>query len=128
MEDPLLFCSCVIDKKHQHENPVRRVMALECHSRMLKLAEERNYTWGELVKGRLESCNDLVAEEAVQNACQNACQKVEGESSEVGRPIDTEKSDAFVKLCSWLEEYGDCELHTINQVWELMKNMPKGEV
>ena len=33
------FCSCVIDKKRQHKNPVRRVMTLECRSRMLKRAE-----------------------------------------------------------------------------------------
>ena len=42
--------------------------------------------------------------------------KVEGNSSKVGRPIDTDKSDAFVKLCSWLDEYGDCKLYTVNQV------------
>ena len=123
------FCSCVTDKKRQHENPVRRVMTLECRSRLLQRAEERNDTWGNLVKGRFECCNDLVAEEAVYHSkCMSKCLKVEGESSKVGRPIDTEKSDAFVKLCSWLEEYGDCELHTINQVWELMKKMSKGEV
>ena len=50
------------------------------------------------------------------------------EASKVDRPIDTDKSDAFVKLCSLLEEYGDCKLYTINQVWELMKNMLEGKV
>ena len=104
-------------------------MTLECRSKMLKRAEERNDTWGKLVKGRSECCNYLVAEEEVYHTkCMSKISKVESESSKVGRPIDTDKSDAFVKLCSWLEEYDDCELYTINQVWELMKNMSKGEV
>ena len=60
--------------------------------------------------------------------CMSTFSKVEGGSSKVGRPIDTDKSDAFVKLYNWLEEYGDCEWYTINQVWELMKNMSKREV
>ena len=92
-------------------------MTLEFHSRLLQRAEERNDTLGNLVKGRLECCNDLVAEEATYHSkCMSNILKVEDESSKVGRPIDTEKSDAFVKLCSWLEEYVDCELYTIKKM------------
>ena len=34
----------------------------------------------------------------------------------------------MLKLCNWLEEYGDCELYTISQVCEIMKNMSESEV
>ena len=37
-------------------------MALECHGNMIKRAEERNDSWGDSVQGRLENCNDPVAE------------------------------------------------------------------
>ena len=56
-------------------------MTLEFRSRLLQRAEERNDTWRNLMKGRLECCNDLVAEEAVYHSkCMSNVLKVEGES------------------------------------------------
>ena len=38
-------------------------MTLKCHGDMR--AEELNDLWGDSVRGRLENCNDLVAEEEI---------------------------------------------------------------
>ena len=38
-----------------------------------------------------------------------------------GRPIHKEKMAAFTKLCEWLEQDGDCELHTIKELMEKVK-------
>ena len=38
-----------------------------------------------------------------------------------GRPIHKEKMAAFTKLCEWLERDGDCELHTMKELMEKVK-------
>ena len=63
------------------------------------------------VQGRLQSCIDLVAEEAVyyrtfyQKFLSN-----EGESNPVGRPFNVDSNNAFNKLCLWLQSEASTEL------------------
>ena len=96
---------------------------------MIKRAEERNDSWRHSVQGRLENCNDLVAEEAIyQTNCMAKFMKDDGPSHKVGRQVDTHKMENFEKLCDWFETYGDCELYTLSEVWEIMKSMSNSEV
>jgi len=46
---------------------------------------KRTTLGGNFIKGRLESCNDLVAEEAIYTKCMSKFLKVEGKFSQVGR-------------------------------------------
>ena len=40
-----------------------------------------------------------------------------------GRPVNTEMLNGFEAICAWLEEEGDCDLHTINELQEQIKLM-----
>ena len=66
------FCCVSLDTKHKDINGKwRRVMTLELKENILKRAADRQDTCGIEVSSRLESCNDLVAEE--QSTIKIAC-------------------------------------------------------
>src|SRR5690349_13913584 len=61
------------------------------------------------------SCNDLVAEEAVYHRyCHRSFFRVVKHES-CGRPLDSNKSETFEKLCNWLA-VNDEELQTLQDV------------
>ena len=76
------------------------------------LAEERNDDWGNVVLQRLGSVIDLVAAEGLYHrGCYVLYQKtskkvdiVEGERVRCSRPNDDAMSEAFEKLCEYLEQ------------------------
>jgi len=80
---------------------------------------ERNDHWGIQIKGRLQSCNDLVAEEALyHHLCyfrftQN--RSSEPESTRSGRRTDPEMAKAFEDICHFLES--SCEsLYSLSEL------------
>ena len=76
---------------------------------LLQCAERRNDLWGQNVKDRLQSCNDLVAEEVIYHtACMHRFKFNKKTDKNVGRPVDPALMNGFEKICHWLEEEGDC--------------------
>ena len=65
----------------------------------------RNDQWGVEVCGRLQNCNDLVADEAIYHRqCHTKFfHKMRASTKSVGRPGDTSMKDIFKCLCDWLE-------------------------
>ena len=41
----------------------------------------------------------------------------------VGRPVDTALMERFEKICHWLEEEGDYELYTLNELQQKIEEM-----
>ena len=100
-------------------------MTLEVKDRVLKQASERDDEWGKTVESRLLRSNDLVAEEAFYHkACMDKfCVSKTSVFEKPGRPVNTAMFNGFEAICAWLEEEGDCDLHTINELQEQTKLM-----
>ena len=116
-----VICEKVIDFIHQsyHE-----VMTLEFHHKLAARAKERDDEWGKKVLFRLDNCNDLVAEEAkYHHACITSFWLWDESTKKKGRPIDSEMSSGFEKLCTWLEERADCELYTLKELQAKMEEL-----
>lgn len=73
------------------------------------------------MSGRLKSCGDLVAEEAVYHKTCYCCfmsgrhnprKEISGES---GRRVDGDKMALFDSLCNMLES--SCELHSVSDLF-----------
>ena len=62
------LCAEPVDLKHKDRDKVKSVMTLPLQSNMIGKARERGDSWGSTVLARLESCADLVAEEAIYHA------------------------------------------------------------
>jgi len=60
VEKYVFFCARVATGEN-----TRRVCTLQLGGNVLEKCTERGDEWGVQVKGRLEGCNDLVAEEAI---------------------------------------------------------------
>ena len=78
---------------------------------------QRNDDWGNGVFGRLPTCSDLVAEEAVYHiACMNKFRSSIPTGNKTGRPADSTMQQNFQKIYKWLEEDADSELYTLKEV------------
>jgi len=93
---------------------------------MLRLCEERQDNWSFEVKGRLLTCGDLHAAEAVYHkSChRDFCHPKSADYVNVsaGRCVDHEKSDVFDVVCDVLQN-GESELYTENELIDLMKSL-----
>ena len=100
-------------------------MTLEVKERVLKRALERDDEWGKTVESRLVSSNDLVTEEAIYHKAHMGkfCLSKISVYEKPGRPVNTETFNGFEAIFTWLEEEGDCDLHTINELQEQIKHM-----
>lgn len=88
---------------------------LEIKNNILDRCLTRSDEWGLKVQSRLQSCNDLVAEEAIYHKnCFTKFFKINRVSTP-GRPCDYKKKETFEVLCQWLE-VNDEELLTIQDV------------
>ena len=115
------LCGETDDCHHPDRESFSKVMTLEV---LLQCAERRNDLWGQNVKDRLQSCNDLVAEEVIYHtACMHRFKFNKKTDKNVGRPVDTALMDGFEKICHWLEEEGDCELYTLNELQQKIEEM-----
>ena len=117
------FCEKTINKDYKASMEFYRVMTLEVKKRVLKRASERDDEWGKTVESRLLSSNDLVAEEAIYHKpCMGKfCLSKTSVYEKPGRPVNTEMFNGFEVIYAWLEEEGDCDLYTINQLQEQIK-------
>ena len=103
-------------------------MTLPLREKLMCCAKERDDKWGEVVLGRLESCNDLVAEEDVyHSACMTKFRLKRQNDTMRGKPVNNILLDGFMSVCGWLEKEGDCELHTIIEIQEKMRDTSAGE-
>ena len=93
---------------------------------MLRMCEERQDNWSIDVKGRLLTCGDLHAAEAVYHkSChRDFCHPKSADSVNVsaGHCVDHEKSDVFDVVCDMLQN-GESELYTVNELTVLMKSL-----
>ena len=122
MEITLFLCAKTVDLKHKYRDKVKNVMTLPLRLNMIGKAKERGDSRGNTVLATLESCVDLVAEEAMYHAlCMANFCLIPKETKKIGRPLDM--VTAFDKLCSWLEEESDCELYTVKELGQEMEKL-----
>ena len=101
---------------------------LPLRERLIDRCKERNDEWGNVVLGKLQSCNDLVAEEAVyHSSCMTNFRLYVQTENARGRPTDTTMLDVFYRTCEWLENVADSELYTINEFLVKMRELNNGE-
>jgi hypothetical protein len=117
------LCGELVDDKERDQ---RKVATFAVGTRVMEMCFVRGYdSWAMEVKGRLESCIDLPAEEAVHHrACYarflNGRGKVTGEVPR-GRPVKDIAQMAFDQLCEHLETMCSSEkLYTLDDLYSLM--------
>ena len=94
----------IINIRHKNRNDVQEVRTLQIQENIFRKCNQKEDELSRSIQGRLQSCNDLVAEEAVYHrACYQNFLSGESESNPVGRPVNPDSSSAFDKLCLWLE-------------------------
>ena len=113
-----------MDKKHPDRCNVREAKSDKITESMLRLCNERHDDWAFEVKGRLLTCGDLHAVDAVYHSnCHRKFSRTgfgSGTEASVGRSADCDMSSAFNVLCSTLESC-DNEVYTVSELIELMK-------
>jgi len=101
--------SAQFDSKHPHSNKISHVETLEIRASILQCCAKRCDTWGMEVQSHLNTCNDLVAVEAVYHkACYAAFSVMQStpskqsNSATPGGKVSEAKFETFETLCSWL--------------------------
>ena len=111
----------IIDIRHKNRNDVQEVRSLQIQENILRKCNQREDELSRSIQGRLQSCNDLVAEEAVYHrACYQKFLSGEGESNPGGRPVNPDSSSACDKLCLWLESEASTDLLTLSELQSKM--------
>ena len=85
----------------------------------------------EKINGKIQCWegNPLVAVETIYH--RNCMTKFRLKSSTKkirGKPVNVELLESFESVCAWLEKYGDCDLHTVQELQEKIKQKRNGEV
>ena len=77
---------------------------------------------GESVSGRLLTCNDLAAEEAIYHSrCMTNFKFSASAIEKKGRPVNAAMMNAFDETCLWLENEADAEIFTLNKLYKKMQ-------
>jgi len=124
-----------IDPRHPERSDGRQAQTLEIHQSVMTKCLERNDQWALEVRGRLETCNDLPAVEAVYHkGCHRdffqgrvRCQDTTT-TDEVRSILNTKRTsmkDAFDRTCDWLENSAD-ELYTVPELHAKMVEFAGG--
>lgn len=117
------ICGKVVDiGRHKERGQVRRVSTLPLHANLVKCATDRNDDWGRAVLHRLESCIDLIAAEAIYHLdCASKFRlKTDELSNKRGRPTNADMTESFDNLCDWLENSGESEVYSVNELYQKM--------
>ena len=118
------ICSkqAIIDIRYKDRNDVQDVRSLQICANAFQKSNQRNDEFTRSIKGRLQTCIDLVAEEAVYHrTCFQKFLSNEGECNPVGRPFSVNSNNAFNKLCLWLEKLASTNLLTLDELHEKME-------
>ena len=112
------LCNKSANRKY---STVVEVKTIPIKKHLLSCSESRNDVWGNEVRHRLDSCFDLVAEEAVYHiSCMNRFRLVKSTTEKPSwRPVNSLMMKNFLKVCQWLDE-GDGELHTLADIYNKM--------
>ena len=113
------ICSkqAIINIRYKDRNDVQDVRSLQICVNALQKSNQRNDEFTRSVKGRLQTCIDLVAEEAVYHrTCFQKFLSNERECNPVGRPFSVDSKNAFNKLCLWLESEASTNLLTLDEL------------
>lgn len=110
---------------------VRRVCTLELGGRILEKCAQRCDDWSLEIRSRLESCNDLVAEEGrYHRLCHNRFWSdlpcVVG-AVDCGRPAADNAMTIFEKMCYVLETTCEENAYTMDGLHELMSSLCTGD-
>lgn len=98
-----LFCSEIVDTKHDRKSNIRNVATLEIRDVILKFCKKRNDKWGESVFQRICNELDLVASESRYHS--NCYSKFMSDNPKnIGRPINSELLMAFNRVCDEIEQ------------------------
>ena len=93
---------------------------------MIFEGEIRDDEWGTEVFGRLSTCNDPVAEEAVYHtSCMNSFRLFVHSGNKRGRPADLSMIENFGKICNWLECDANCDLYALKEIFDKMVELSK---
>ena len=118
------LCSEKADAKNNIRKPIKTVQTLPIRENLIQKAKYRNDDWGNQVLGRLLTCNDLVAEEAIyHDSCRKRFTQFTPCSEKRERPINSEMMEAYEKVCNWLENDSDCDLYALKELHEKMKGL-----
>jgi hypothetical protein len=103
----------------------RSVQTLELQQAVLQECNSRVDEWAVKVQGRLSSCVDLPAVEAIYHAnCRirfkTGLEEVSG-VTKVGGQIESEKMEAFKKLCEYVDGVAENRLYTLVELHGIMK-------
>ena len=120
------FCgqSAIFDDRHPERSDTWCVRTVEMREKVLAKCRDRNDQWALQVSGRLETCIDLAAADAIYHRhCFRSFYA--GRSADAvgktGKSTDEEKLRAFEKVCDWLE--ATCELCTISELHDIMQEL-----
>ena len=129
------FCGqpAIYGKRKGFEYEYYPVRTKDFQAKIAEICLSRNDAWAVEVKGRLEFSQDLHASDALYHQQCNvnfrtgkdvpkAFQTLEGSISKKsrGRPVDSTRNDAFLKVASYLEENDDEQI-TINDLVTKMR-------
>ena len=128
-KDSCFLCSQKIVWKRCDREPFYEVRTKPVRDSLIARAKERKDDWGDQVLGRLLTCNDLIAEEAVYHQnCMNRFRinRLNANTGKKGRPVNTPMMKAYERVCYWLENETDCELYTLQELHEKMVSFADG--
>ena len=116
------LCGKLTNMRHKKRDLIHQVRTLPIYSNTVQCAKERKDDWGQAVLAQLETCNDLVAAEAVyHSSCMADFKLNKVENSGVrGRPRNCGMTDSFEKICDWLENSADSEVYAIQDLYDKM--------
>lgn len=114
---------CEVNNRNPQRNDVISARTLTIHATLVQYCSKRDDAWGMEVLGRLNSCCDVVAVDAIYHrscyrdfVCLRSRPAKDGQrTSNVGRPVDEAKIAVFERLCSWLELCDD-EMYSLDEL------------
>lgn len=139
-KDNCLFCGCLItDSEIRKKSAVIPVRTFQFRETIVQVCNTRSDLWAANVHSRLLSVIDLPAAEArYHQICSITFRKgdsipvryrheeYEEVSTSMGRPNDTVKQEAFVRLCEWLEENSEDSTSVQELVKKMQVFLPEG--
>ena len=115
-------CCFLCNKKAERKySTVVQVRTIPLLSTLIAHCNKRDDEWGKQVQGRLLTCNDLVAADAIYHiSCMTSFRLQTQSSNKRGRPANTAMMENFNRIRVWLEEEADSDLYTLAELHNKM--------